>query len=297
MPRFFLARQAMTKARRSRAPYVLSLPATLLFVALLVAPLAMTVVLSFQNYDLNTGVIGGFTLSNYLDALADPYYHTIFLRTIGIACATTVLCILIGAPEAYILSRMQPPWRSIFLIVTLSPLLISVVVRTLGWALLFGRNGVINETLAALGIGTGPIPLLYTTHGVVIALVHVSVPFMVISVWASLQRLDPRVSKAAVSLGASEAVVFRRIILPQIIPGVLSGSLIVFALAASAFATPAIIGGRQLKVVATSTYDEFLGTLNWPLGAAIAVVLLVVNATIMLTYNNLLERRYARITR
>jgi putative spermidine/putrescine transport system permease protein len=262
-----------------------------------VAPLAMTVVLSFQNYDLNTGAIGGFTLGNYLDALGDPYYHTIFLRTIGIACATTILCILIGAPEAYILSRMQPPWRSVFLIVTLSPLLISVVVRTLGWALLFGRNGVINETLAALGIGAGPIPLLYTIHGVVIALVHVSVPFMVISVWASLQRLDPRVSKAALSLGASEATVFRRIILPQIIPGVLSGSLIVFALAASAFATPAIIGGRQLKVVATATYDEFLGTLNWPLGAAIAVVLLVVNATIMLTYNNLLERRYARSTR
>jgi len=287
----------MSRARRERAPYVLSLPAMLLFTALLVVPLVMTVVLSFQNYDLNTGAIEGFTLGNYLDALGDPYYHTIFLRTIGIACATTILCILIGAPEAYILSRMQPPWRSIFLIVTLSPLLISVVVRTLGWALLFGRNGVINETLAALGIGSGPIPLLYTTHGVVIALVHVSVPFMVISVWASLQRLDPRVSKAALSLGASDAVVFRRIILPQIIPGVLSGSLIVFALAASAFATPAIIGGRQLKVVATSTYDEFLGTLNWPLGAAIAVVLLVVNATIMLTYNNLLERRYARSTR
>jgi len=287
----------MSRARRERAPYVLSLPAMLLFTALLVVPLVMTVVLSFQNYDLNTGAIEGFTLGNYLDALGDPYYHTIFLRTIGIACATTILCILIGAPEAYILSRMQPPWRSIFLIVTLSPLLISVVVRTLGWALLFGRNGVINETLAALGIGSGPIPLLYTTHGVVIALVHVSVPFMVISVWASLQRLDPRVSKAALSLGASDAVVFRRIILPQIIPGVLSGSLIVFALAASAFATPAIIGGRQLKVVATSTYDEFLGTLNWPLGAAIAVVLLAVNATIMLTYNNLLERRYARSTR
>jgi putative spermidine/putrescine transport system permease protein len=297
MQRFFLSGLAMTKAKGRNAPYVLSLPAVLLFAALLVVPLAMTVVLSFQNYDLNTGAIEGFTFGNYLDALGDPYYHTIFLRTISIACATTILCILIGAPEAYILSRMQPPWRSIFLIVTLSPLLISVVVRTLGWALLFGRNGVINETLAALGIGGGPIPLLYTTHGVVIALVHVSVPFMVISVWASLQRLDPRVSKAAMSLGASEATVFRRIILPQIIPGVLSGSLIVFALAASAFATPAIIGGRQLKVVATSTYDEFLGTLNWPLGAAIAVVLLVVNATIMLTYNNLLERRYARSTR
>jgi putative spermidine/putrescine transport system permease protein len=122
-------------------------------------------------------------------------------------------------------------------------------------------------------------------------------PFMVISVWASLQRLDPKVAAAALSLGATEAIVFRRIIFPQVLPGILSGSLIVFALAASAFATPAIIGGRQLKVAAMATYDEFLGTLNWPLGAAIAMVLLLVNGTIMLTYNNLLERRYARSTR
>ncbi|MBA4219704.1 MAG: ABC transporter permease [Methylobacterium sp.] len=250
--------------------------------------------LSFQAFDLNTGQIGGFTLGNYADTLGDPYYHTIFLRTVGIALATTAICILIGAPEAYFLSRMRAPWRSIFLIVTLSPLLISVVVRTLGWALLFGRNGVINQALAALGLASGPIPMLYTVQGVVIALVHVAVPFMVISVWAALQRLDPKVIRAASSLGASEFTIFRRIVLPQVIPGILSGSLIVFALAASAFATPAIIGGRQLKVVATATYDEFLGTLNWPLGAAIAIVLLIVNAAIMLTYNRIVERRYQR---
>ncbi|CAM5200024.1 ABC transporter permease [Bosea thiooxidans] len=279
---------------KRRAPYLLSLPALLFFAALLVTPLAMIAGLSFQAFDLNTGQIGGLTLGNYADTLGDPYYHTIFLRTVGIGLATTAICILIGAPEAYFLSRMRAPWRSIFLIVTLSPLLISVVVRTLGWALLFGRNGVINQVLAALGLASGPIPMLYTVQGVVIALVHVAVPFMVISVWAALQRLDPKVIRAASSLGASELTIFRRIVLPQIVPGILSGSLIVFALAASAFATPAIIGGRQLKVVATATYDEFLGTLNWPLGAAIAIVLLIVNAAIMLTYNRIVERRYAR---
>ncbi|KFC69320.1 putative ABC transporter (Permease protein) [Bosea sp. LC85] len=284
----------MAEASRSRVPLLLSLPALLFFAALLVTPLVMIAVLSFQSFDLATGATGGATLSNFADTLGDPYYHTIFLRTVGIALATTVLCALIGAPEAYFLSRMRPPWRSIFLIVTLSPLLISVVVRTLGWALLFGRNGVINSVASGLGLTSGPIPMLYTIQGVVIALVHVAVPFMIISVWAALQRLDPKVVRAAQSLGAGETTIFIRIILPQIVPGILSGSLIVFALAASAFATPAIIGGRQLKVVATATYDEFLGTLNWPLGAAIAIVLLIVNATIMLTYNRLLERRYAR---
>ncbi|MGO4736459.1 ABC transporter permease [Bosea sp. 2KB_26] len=284
----------MAEASRSRVPLLLSLPALLFFAALLVTPLVMIAVLSFQSFDLATGATGGATLSNFADTLGDPYYHTIFLRTVGIALATTVLCVLIGAPEAYFLSRMRAPWRSIFLIVTLSPLLISVVVRTLGWALLFGRNGVINNVASGLGLTSAPIPMLYTIQGVVIALVHVAVPFMIISVWAALQRLDPKVVRAAQSLGAGETTIFIRIILPQIVPGILSGSLIVFALAASAFATPAIIGGRQLKVVATATYDEFLGTLNWPLGAAIAIVLLIVNATIMLTYNRLLERRYAR---
>lgn len=286
----------MTAAGRAR-PLLLSAPALVLFAALLVVPLWMTGVLSLRAYDLATGAIEGWTLQNYLDALGDPYYHAIFLRTLAMALAVTAIAALIGAPEAYILSRMRPPWRGMFLILVLSPLLISVVVRTLGWVLLFGRNGLVNGMLVGLGFAAGPVRILYTMTGVIIALVHVLVPFMVISVWASLQRIDPRVPQAALSLGASEATVFMRVILPQVIPGLISGSLIVFALAASAFATPAIIGGRQLKVVATATYDEFLGTLNWPLGAAIAIVLLVVNALVMLSYNALLERRYARFAR
>lgn len=287
----------MTAPNRSRGtPVLLSLPALLLFTSLLVMPLIAMLVLSLQNYDQMLGVASGFTVSNYGEVLADPYYQTIFLRTLGLAVATTLICVLIGAPEAYILSRMRSRWRSFFLIVCLSPLLISVVVRTLGWALLFGRHGLINESLLSLGLIGTPFAILYTMAGVVIAMVHVSVPFMVISVWISLQRLDPKVEAAALSLGASNFAVLWRIVVPQVLPGILSGSLIVFALASSSFATPGIIGGRQLKVAATATYDEFMGTMNWPLGAALAIVLLIVNAAIMLTYNRVVERRYARIS-
>ena len=120
-------------------------------------------------------------------------------------------------------------------------------------------------------------------------------PFMVISVWASLQKLDPQVENAAVSLGAKPGTVIRRVVLPQIMPGILSGCIIVFALAASAFATPAIIGGRRLKVAATLAYDEFLSTLNWPLGAAIAMLLLVAIIIIIVGCNRLVERRYAEV--
>jgi len=118
---------------------------------------------------------------------------------------------------------------------------------------------------------------------------------MVLSVYASLQRLDPHVGTAAMSLGASHATMLRRIVLPQVMPGVLSGAIIVFALAASAFATPAIIGGRRLKVASTLAYDEFLNTLNWPLGAAVAVLLLAGLVIVVLGANRWVERRYAGV--
>ena len=160
-----------------------------------------------------------------------------------------------------------------------------------------GSSGVVNRALLDLKLLSAPLPFMFTEGGVVIALTHVLMPFMVLAVWAALQRLDPRLENAAVSLGASHWTVLRRIVLPQIVPGVLAGAIIVFALGASAFATPAIIGGRRLKVASTLAYDEFLNTLNWPLGAAVAVLLLVGLAAIITGSNRLVERRYAELFR
>lgn len=283
------------RERVKLAPWLLSGPALLVFLALLLVPLAMTALLSFNAFDGSRGVLPTYTLGNYLEVLGDGYYHEIFLRTGGLALAVTVLCVLFGVPETIILARMANPWRSMFLVVILGPLLISVVVRTLGWAILMGNQGLINQALMGLGITEEPVRLLFTMTGVVIALTHVLIPFMVISVWAALLKLDPQVENAGLSLGASPLTVFRRVVLPQILPGVLSGSIIVFALSASAFATPSILGGRRLKVVATAAYDEFLSTLNWPLGAAIAVLLLLANVVIVLGCNRLVERRYAAV--
>lgn len=286
---------AVPQRTASVTPWLMSAPALLLFIALLLVPLLLTVILSFNAFDGNRGIISIFTLSNYAEIMGDEYYHEIFLRTAGLSLTVTLLCVAIGVPETIILARMKSPWRGIFLVVILGPLLISVIVRTLGWAILMGRNGLINDLLLALGLIDAPLKLVFTSAGVVIALTHVLVPFMVISIWAALQKLDPQVENAGLSLGASPLTVFRRIILPQILPGILSGGIIVFALAASAFATPAIIGGRRLKVVATAAYDEFLSTLNWPLGAAIALLLLVANVCIILGCNRLVERRYSQV--
>ncbi|WP_083897427.1 ABC transporter permease [Azospirillum sp. B506] len=274
------------------APLFLSAPAVLLFAALVLTPLFLTALLSFNQFDYATGRTGGFTLEHYLAVVTDEYYLEIFLRTFRISALATAICVVIGVPEAYILSRMTNPWRSIFLLVILAPLLVSVVVRAFGWSMLLGPEGPVNGALIALGIGR--MKLLYSEGTVVVALVHVMLPFMVIPVWTSLQKLDPAVEQAALSFGASRATAIVRVVAPQILPGILSGSLIVFGLSASAFAIPGLLGGRRLKMVATVVYDQYLSDLNWPMGAAVAVILLAANLIIMLTYHRMVEGHYRR---
>jgi len=278
---------------RSRStPYLLSAPALALFALLVLLPLALTALLSFQRFSYESGVQGGFTLAAYAAVLGDGFYWEVFGRTGWVALLATLICIAVGAPEAYILSRMRPPWRSVFLLVILAPLLVSVVVRAFGWSLVLGPAGFVNQFFEWVGIGR--VRMLYTPIAVVVALVHVMLPFMVIPVWTSLQKLDPMVENAASSLGASRVTVLRRVVLPQVLPGLLSGALIVFALSASALAIPGLLGGRRLKMVATLIYDEYLHELNWPLGAAIALALLVVNLTVMLGTQALLEGHYRK---
>lgn len=284
--------------RNARAPWALTAPALMLFVGVLLIPLAMTVMLSFHDWGQYKGIEPVFILKNWKEIATDPYYAEMFWRTFRIAILTTLLTAVLGAPEAYILNRMDGRWKSVFLLVILGPLLISVVARTLGWALLFGgNNGLVNKLLMSAGVIRSPIPFMFTETGMVVALAHVMMPFMVLSVWSALQRLDPQIENAAMSLGAGPITTIRRIIMPQIMPGVLSGAIIVFSLSASAFATPAIIGGRRLKVAATLAYDEFLNTLNWPLGAAVATLLLVALVLIVVGSNALIERRYAEVFR
>ena len=282
----------------ARVAWLLSLPALVIFVAVVIIPLAMTALLSFHDWGQYKGIEPVLILKNWREVLTDPYFREMFARTFRIASLVTLITALLGAPEAYILNRMRSPWRGIFLLVILGPLLISVVARTLGWALLFGgSSGLVNRALMGLGLIKGPLPFMFTETGVVVALSHVLLPFLVLAVWAALQRVDVQVENAATSLGAGHLTVLRRIVLPQAMPGVLSGAIIVFALAASAFATPAIIGGRRLKVAATLAYDEFLNTLNWPLGAAVAVLLLLALVAVILGCNALIERRYAEAFR
>ncbi|PDT10847.1 ABC transporter permease [Rhizobium sp. M1] len=275
--------------------WFLSSPALVLFLGLLIVPLALTAILSFNAFDSARGTLPEYTFGNYIEVLSDGYYYELFLRTALMALGVTALCIILGVPETLILARMRPFWQGTFFVVILGPLLISVVVRTLGWSIILGREGFINSSLISLGIAQRPVQLMFSMTGVVIVLTHVMLPFMVIAVWSTLQKLDGQVAHAARSLGAGPLTTFRRINLPQLMPGVLSGAIIVFTLSASAFATPGLIGGRRVKVVTTAIYDEFLSSLNWPLGATVAVLLLFGIVLVVVGSNRLIERKFKQV--
>ncbi len=165
---------AAPKDRRNLIPLFLSGPSTLLFFALVLLPLGLTVLLSFNSYSYDKGIEDIYTLANYAQVVKDPYYLSIFWRTLKLALITTIITVLIGVPEAYILSNMRKPWRSIFLLVIIGPLLVSVVVRTFGWSMILGRNGLVNSALELIGLPTAQI--LYSEAAIVIGLVHIMLP-------------------------------------------------------------------------------------------------------------------------
>ncbi len=288
---------ALNSTQYSRSPYItpwfMCSLGTIIFLIMVVTPLTITILLSFNHYDPDLGAIPNtFTLDNFIDVVNDSWYWEIFGRTIWVSFLVTILCAAIAIPEAMILNRMSKNWRSLMLVIILSPLLVSVVIRSFGWSLLLADNGLVNHFLAFFHISS--ITMLYRQTAVIIALVHVMMPFMLIPLWTTIQKMDPEVENAALSLKASRWNTFKQVLLPQMIPGILSGSLIVFALSASSFVIPGILGGRRFKVVATLIYDQYLNELNWPTGAALALILLVANMLIIVNFNRLLQRHYKR---
>ena len=275
-------------------PVLLVAPSALVYALILLLPLVGVVILSLHAFDFDKGVLPGMGLANYRDLLTDPLFGEAMSRTFRVAVVTTAICLAIGVPEAWIIYRMAPRWRGPMLLTVIGPLLVSVVVRNFGWMVLLGGNGLVNGALVALRVPGAPFRLMFTELAVVIGLVHVMVPLVVLSVWASLGRLDPVLERAATSLGAGRLTVFRRVVLPNVAPGVMAGALMVFCLSASAFATPDMLGGKRLKMVSTMTYNEFLNTLNWPLGSALATVLMLAILLTTLLWTRLVEARAMR---
>src|SRR6201987_5852462 len=213
---------------------------------------------------------GGFTLANFADLLK-PLYARVFLDTVGICALTAIATLLVGYPLAYALVRIAHPLlKSALLVVVVTPLFLGEVVRTYAWIIVLGNNGFINSLLRGLGLIDQPVQLMFTTFGVVIALVHVTLPVMVIMLAAALSHIDRNYERAAASLGAGPIRAFVTVTLPLSMPGIVAGATTSFAWTFSAFATPQLIGGGQVNMISNLVYQLGLASLNFPFAAALS---------------------------
>jgi len=277
--------KARSGAPEGAVPYLLLSPNVLWLAMFMAGAIVMLAGISLQVYEAGKGILDEWTIQNYVQFLSDPFYRDVLWRTLALGAWTTAGCLILGFPLALLLSRLRGMRRSVLYFVLLLPLLTSAVVRTFGWMILLGNNGFINKSLIGLGIVDEPIRMMYTMTGIVIALVEVLLPFMVLALDAALLNIDPHLYEAAQNLGARRARVFAKVTLPLALPGIVSGSVLVFTLAVSAFVTPSLIGGPRIKLMSTLIYQQSMGLLNWPFGGAIAFVMLfTIFALFVLTF-------------
>lgn len=213
------------------------------------------------------------TLDNYGRVLSNPVYALVLMRTLWIAVLVTGLTLLFSYPVAYAMTRARGPLLVLITACVLLPFWSSVLVRTAAWAVLLQRNGLINQGLQWLGLTSEPVRLLYTQGAVVVAMTHVLMPFMILPIYGALRNISPDYMRAAAVLGASRGRAFREVMLPLSLPGVLSGSILVFLTALGFFVTPALLGSPQEMMIATLVSQQIRETLDWPFAAALVGVL------------------------
>lgn len=237
---------------------------------------------------------GGFTLDNFA-ALLKPLYARVFLDTVWICLLTAVATLIAGYPVAYALvhtrSRIA---KGFILIVVVTPLFLGEVVRTYSWIIVLGNNGFLNTVLLKLSLVDKPVQFMFTTFGVVLALVHVTLPVMVVMLAAALAHIDPAYERAAESLGASPLRAFLTVTLPLSAPGIIAGLTTAFAWTFSAFATPQLIGGGRVNMVSNLVYQLGFASFNFPFAAALSVAGLALTFA-LLGLIRLGTRRFERI--
>jgi putative spermidine/putrescine transport system permease protein len=244
---------------------------------------AMAAVLQFSLREYIPGSLepGGLTLANFA-ALLKPLYARVFIDTVWICFLTAAAALIVGYPLAYALVHVRNALaKSVILIIVVTPLFLGEVVRTYSWIIVLGNNGFINSVLLGLGIADRPIQFMFTTFGVVVALVHVTMPVMVIMLAAGLSHIDRDYQKAAASLGAGPIHTFMTVTLPLSMPGVVAGVTTAFAWTFSAFATPQLIGGGRVNMVSNLVYQLGFASFNFPFAASLCVAGLALTIVVL----------------
>ena len=254
---------------------LLSLPMVLTLAIVFAVPIVCLIALSFFSMTGPAQVGDEFSLENYSNFITDPFYHRIILNTFSLGATVVLCCLVVGYPVSYFLARTKSRWRGLLLFLVVAPLLVSAVVRNIGWFPILSNTGLINGLLLKSGLISQPVPLISNLTGVIIGLVHALLPFMILTLTTTIQRIEPELEEAAASLGAGPIRAFTNVMLPLSLPGIVGGSLLVFMMAIAAYTTPVIMGGNKFLVMSTFIGQQFRTVLDYPLGATSAAVLLL----------------------
>ncbi|MCR8995189.1 ABC transporter permease [Brevibacillus laterosporus] len=269
---------------------LLLLPAMIILFGVFLIPMLFILLLSLE------GAEGQFSWSNYLMFFQDTYYLEILGRTISLSLYTVACTLLLAYPVAMFMARTQGKLRGLVTMLILCPHLISVVIRNFGWVVILGDTGWLNTMLLKVGIIETPLRLLYNELGIVIGLTDAFIAYMVLAIATSLYTIDASLYKAASILGATRLQSFFHITLPLSMPGVFAGITLVFSLSMSAYVTPALMGGTSVKVIPVLAFEQIMSTLNWPLGAALAILLLSSTVVLVTLFSRLVEtKRYKEV--
>ncbi len=279
----------MSSAARINGLSLLILPSALLFALFFFLPIGLMALMSLLTGNPVVAPRVDLTTRHYARIINDPYYLEVIWTTIRIGLWTTLTSLVIGYPLAHWMARIKSrAGHALLLMAVLAPMLTGIVVRTFAWMALLSDKGVINQTLISLGLISQPLKLMYNETGIVIGLVHIYVPFMVLTLTGVIGRIDERLEQAAENLGASPARAFLEVTLPLSLPGILAGSLLVFALAISAYVTPILLGGFQIMTLPILIYQQISANFNIGFAAALGMVLLMVSFILVIAYNRVL---------
>lgn len=272
-----------------REPWLLLTPGLVLLALAFFLPVGQLLVLGVLVEQPDGGTALG--LAHYARFFADSYYMGVAERTFRLSLIITALTLAIGVPLAYVMARAGGRLRFWLIVLTILPLMTSVVIRTFGWLVILGRGGLLSDLLQLFGLSATSTSLMHTETAIVIAMVQVLLPFMALTVMGVMARIDPQLEEAARCMGAGFFGVLRTVVLPLSLPGLVSGSLLVFALSISSFITPTLVGGVRLPVLAGSIYQQIAGSFDWHFAAALSTMLLAAALAIIVPYAMILRRR------
>lgn len=277
--------------RRPYAFLLLLLPALLFMLFCFVLPMLL---LLRESFFMEGDATRSFSLSQYAHFLGSAHYRGVLLNSLRLAFYVTLISLVIGYPLAYGMARLGGWWRTVILVTVVSPLMVSVVIRTFGWQILLRNSGPINTSLMSLGLIDEPLRLLFSPAGVVIGLVHAYLPFMVLPLAAAIERINPALEEASRTLGANASQLFRTVILPLSLPGIGAGAALVFTASISAYVIPMLLGGERVQVMPTLVTQQVLVLLDWSFGAAVATILTMVTLVVLAIYGIVAARLFQR---